>query len=96
MVSIHPTSAQVSYTCLSNNRSVFLKLCYLLFTSSSITEQAKLIKCAVRLYSGVTGSILGPAKYLSYRFGHEISAAILSLLLIQVGQLSVTGESMGL
>ena len=41
-------------------------------------------------------SILGPVTYFSLRFGHEIiSTAILSLSLIQVSQLSVTGESMG-
>ena len=44
---------------------------------------------------GVAGLILGPATYLSYRFGQEtIFTAILSLLLIQVEQLSSTGESM--
>ena len=47
----------------------------------------------------VVGSIQGsdgPATYLLYRFGHEISSkAILSLPLIQVGHLSVTGESIG-
>ena len=44
----------------------------------------------------VAGSILRSGHYLS-RFGHEIisTAIILSLLLIQVGQLSVTGKSMG-
>ena len=44
----------------------------------------------------VTGSILGPATHLLYGFGHEIiSTVILSLPLIQAGQLSVTGESIG-
>ena len=43
----------------------------------------------------VAGSILGSATYLSYRCSHEIiSTAFCSLLLIQVGQLSVTGDSM--
>ena len=42
------------------------------------------------------GSILDLATYLSYRFGHEIiSMSILSLLLIQKEQLSVTGERFG-
>ena len=44
---------------------------------------------------GVASSNPIPATYLSYRFGHKIiSMAILSLLLVQIGQLSVTGESM--
>ena len=43
----------------------------------------------------VVDSILDLATYLLHRFGHEmISMAILSLLLIQEGQLSVTGKSM--
>ena len=41
-------------------------------------------------------SILGPATYISKKFDHVIiSTANLSLLLIQIGQLSFTGESMG-
>ena len=44
----------------------------------------------------VAGSILTSGKILSLRFGHEnISTAILSLPLIQEGQLSVTGGRMG-
>ena len=43
----------------------------------------------------VAGSILWSSNILSWT-GHEIiSTAILLLLLIQVGQLSVTGERMG-
>ena len=42
------------------------------------------------------GFILGSTLYVSLRFGHEeISTAILSLPLIQVGQVSVTAESTG-
>ena len=41
------------------------------------------------------GSILG-YDHIPSRFGHEIiSTVILSLPLIQIGQLSVTGESIG-
>ena len=44
----------------------------------------------------VVGSILTSGNIFSWKFGPEIiSMAILSLMLIQVGQLSVTGESMG-
>ena len=44
----------------------------------------------------VAGSILTSGNIFSWKFGPEIiSTAILSLMLIQVGQLSVTGESMG-
>ena len=39
----------------------------------------------------VADSILGPATYI----GHEIFYGILSIPLIQVAQLLVTGESMG-
>ena len=43
----------------------------------------------------VAGLILTSGNILSWLFGHEIiSTAILSLPLIQVGQLSVTGEGM--
>ena len=44
----------------------------------------------------VADSILTSSNIFSWKFGPEIiSMAILSLMLIQVGQLSVTGESMG-
>ena len=44
----------------------------------------------------VLGSIIGPATYFSKRFGHEkMSTAIRSVSLIQVGQLSVTGDIIG-
>ena len=53
----------------------------------------------MRCLSGVpevAALILVQATYLSWRLGYEImSRIILSLLLIQVGQLSVNGESMG-
>ena len=44
----------------------------------------------------ILGSITGPATYFSKRFGQEkMSTAIRSVSLIQAGQLSVTGESIG-
>ena len=44
----------------------------------------------------VTGSILKPGTFVRWRFGHEKknSTTILSLPLIQEGQLSVTGKRM--
>ena len=65
--------------------------------SSKLTVPGPLGQLDVLSYWYSAGGGFGPRPgHISYRFGHEIiSTAILSLPLIPIEQLSITGESMG-
>ena len=63
---------------------IFVMPCHLAQSGTSLTANQE-----------VTGSSPGPTKFFCWDLAMKISATILTLPLIQEGQLSVTGERMG-